>query len=513
MSKIYIAHVNVKKPGLSVQTLYFSSARYVTFNDAYRPVGSPSHQFYDARIVQPALMRRDCWTKGKTGGQSNIGFGTLDLVAIDGGLDEMIGWFFDGQEIKLMIGEVKEFGTPVWTTVFVGTMSPPEITRDFVKLRLRDRQLVLDKPVCVNTYLGNNSLPNGYEGTTDLEGKRKPKMFGQVFGISPPCVNTSLLIYEVNDGAAVTDAVYDGGSAFAKGTDYTSLSDMAANAPSSGEFRDCPSEGYFRLGNSPLGQVTADATEGATTADRTAAQIANRIVTTSGGLTSGDVTAGDLTALDTLQSGVVGFWWMDDTTCRAALDEVAESVGAWWGFDNLSMFKIVRFDVPSGSPVASFTNAEIMKIDRLNAEDGGLPTWKAIVQYKRNYTVQKTDYASGITQARKAIISEEYAKTIQSDSAVKTESKLALESTFRTHFVSRTVASAEATRLLDLYKVQRNRFEVQVKTDAATAAAIDLGAVVNLTHNRFGMSSGKDLRVIGFKTDLRTNTSDLTLWG
>ena len=77
MSTIYLAHVKAWN-GTSETTLYFSSSFYVT-GTTNLPTGGAAHTWYDPRIQQPALMRRDCWSKGTTGGESTIGYGTLDL--------------------------------------------------------------------------------------------------------------------------------------------------------------------------------------------------------------------------------------------------------------------------------------------------------------------------------------------------------------------------------------------------------------------------------------------------
>lgn len=513
MSTIYLAHVKAWN-GSSETTLYFSSSFYVT-GSTNLPTGGVANTWYDPRIQQPALMRRDCWSKGTTGGESTIGYGTLDLINSDGALDYLIDWGLDGRTITLLIGEVVQGGTPTWTTILSGTMAPPEVTRSQVRLRLRDRQASLDKPICTNTYSGTNALPNGLEGeATDIKGRRKPKVFGQVFNITPICVNTSRLIYQVNDGAIVTvDAAYDRGGALTKGADYVSQADMETTAPAAGQYRVWPAGGYFRLGSALTGQLTCDVTQGAAAANRTAAQIINTIATTSGGLTGGDISSADVTALDTAQSGVIGLYFQDESTCRTGIDLASNAVGAWFGFDRTGILRMQRFDVPSGSPVITLTEGEIIKIDRMNTDDGGVPAWKATLNYKRNWTTQESDIAGGVTAARKASISQQWRSVEASDSSVKTARLLAQEIVFESDLIDPTVAAAECTRRFNIYKVQRHRYEVRAAIDASAISLIDLGVVVRAVLSRFGMGSGKDFRVIGYKIDLRLGVADLTLWG
>ena len=49
--------------------------------------------------------------------------------------------------------------------------------------------------------------------------------------------------------------------------------------------------------------------------------------------------------------------------------------------------------------------------------------------------------------------------------------------------------------------------------DPDLLSTIDLGTVVRLTLPRFGMSAGRDFRVIGLQPDFRLGVIDLTLWG
>lgn len=516
MATIYLAHITVYDPALpGTRTLYLSSSGY-TAGTANLPPGGASHIAYDPRIQQPANMRRDVFSRGTTGGASEVGYGALELVNIDGGLDSLADCGFDGRPLTLLVGEVQRGRTPTWTVVLQGTMEQPEITWEKVTIRLRDRQAELDKPASPNKFAGSNSLPNGLEGVAgDLKGKAKPRIYGRVFNVSPPCVNTSRLIYQLNDGAlAAVDAVYDRGVALTAGTAYSSQADMEANAPSAGQYRVWLAGGYFRLGSSPAGTVTADAAQGANAAARTVAQLASAIATGPGGISAGDITSADITALDTLNSAEVGIW-IGDLSCHEALDKLCASIGAWWSFDRLGKFRLGRVDAPAGSPVAEISSADIISIERQASNDPGrgVSAWQVTLQYKRLWTRQDTDLAGSVTDARRAELREDYRKVVVNDTAIKTKHLLAPELTFETLLVDASAASAEATRRLNLYKAERVTLEVKVAYDPSMVASIDLGNVVRLTLNRFGMSAGKLFVVTGLRSDLQNKLLYMTLWG
>lgn len=512
---IYLVEITaiVDATGTSTTLRYSSGNGFAT-----QPGETPSNTFYEPRIKQPALVRRDMFNTGTTGGSSRTGFGELILSNVDGGLDSLIDYGFDGQQIVIRYGDSAAAYPSGFTTVLVGTMEQPVFEFKQVAVKIRDRQEELStKPFQTTKFAGTNSLPNGLEGVaTDIKGKPKPRTYGVVYNVSPPIVNTSRLIYQVNDGAISTvDAVYDRGVSLTKGADYTSQSDMETNVPAASNYRVWPAGGYFRLGTIPVGQITADVTQGSAASDRTVGQIVNSIVQNVGGIASGDVSSSDITALDTANSSVVGVYVDSETTINSVLDELSNSVGAWWGFDNTGKFRIKQLVIPSGTSVATFTDTEIISIERSGTSDygKGIPAYRIKLQYEKYYTTQDSDLAGSVTDARRAIIKEQYRNVTSTDSAIQTQHKLAPEVPITTLLTSASDAQTESDRLLTIYKVRRDRLDVKVRIDSTVLSVIDMGVVVTVTLPRFGYTAGKQFRVIGIQPDLRLNTLELTLWG
>lgn len=515
MSSIYLAHVKIYNPNtLSEETLYFSSSSYVT-GTTNLPTGGVANTWYDPRISQPAMIQRDCWDGAMLSGESKIGYGTIELANSDGGLDYLLDYGLDGRRVTLLTGVVSPGSAPVWTQVFIGTMAQPVISTNRVSLYLRDRQAELDKPVCVNSYAGTNSLPNGLEGVADdIKGKRKPKLYGKCFNISPICVNTSRLIFQVNDGSISTvDAAYDRGAALTKGADYVSQADMESTAPAAGQYRVWPAGGYFRLGSALVGLLTCDATQGAAASNRTSAQIINLIATTSGGLTGADISSSDITALDALNNAEIGIYFQDETTCRIAISMAAKSIGAWTGFDRLGVLRAKRFSAPAGSPVVVLTEGEIKEINRISNTDNSSPAWKMAFKYRPNIVTQDNDFAGTVTQDRRASLAQSWRSILNSDAAVKTARLLAIDTEVESYMIDATASATEATRVFNLYKVQRQLYEVTSFIDASLQSLIDLGAEIQIKISRFGMSAGKNFIITGYKTDMNTRKVILSIWG
>ncbi len=273
---------------------------------------------------------------------------------------------------------------------------------------------------------------------------------------------------------------------------------------------------YIRLGSSANGVVTCDAVQGAAASDRTVAQILKQLLLDAG-IASGDINAGDVTALDTACSYEVGFWASHESelTIASVMDEVASSIGAWYGQDRTGVFRMGRVIAPTGTSVATLTPLEIIKLDRAaSSDDGkGVPAYRVNLGYQRYFTRQEDGLPSGVSDVRRAALREEYRRTSDSDTSVQTAHLLAVELDFDTLLISASDAATECTRRLGIYKVRRDRLEVRAAFDAALAALLDMGVEVTVEVPRFGYDAGKQFLIIGVRTDLRGGLIDLTLWG
>lgn len=515
MSEIVLIDINAHT-GSAPTTLRFATQGYVTGSG-----GTPAHTYYEGRVKQPGNTQRTVFDKGTTFGASKTAYGEVVLVNNDGALDYLLPYGFAGFPITITRGTMApNQSTPTWSTVLVGTMDSVDFSWAEVSIKVRDRQQELANPIQTSRYSGTNALPAGLDGVaTDIKGNGRPILYGKAFNFSPPQVNTTRLIYEISDGLILSiDGVYDRGTALSAGAVYTSQADMEATAPSAGQYRAWlnAAGSYIRIGSAPAGTITVDATQGATTGTRTAAQLLKQVMLKAG-IVTGDITAADVTALDALAAYEVGYWVTDNgsPTGSSVLDAIANSVGAWWGVDRLGKFRMGQIKAPIvGDSVGTLTGVDIIKVDRTRSSDqgGGVPSWQVKLNYGRMFTVQ-ADLAAAVSAVLKSDRAEEFRTVIANDAAVKTQWPKAVEIEFDTHLTAAGDASAEATRRLNIYKVRRDTLTARVKLADALAAVIDLGKTVVVQVPRFGMTAGKPYLVTGIRTDLRNNTFDLTLWG
>jgi hypothetical protein len=301
------------------------------------------------------------------------------------------------------------------------------------------------------------------------------------------------------------------------GSGYADAADLEDDtlAPSGGAYRTYLAGGYFRLGATPAGLVTADVTQGAAAANRTAAQLANVVIARAIGGAS--FAAADVTALDAADASVLGFWQgTEETTCAAVLDAIAGTVGAWWGCNQLGAFRIKQLVRPTGTAAAEFVSSDVVKgsFARLATLDAGngLPAYRVTLRWGRVYAVQDTDLAAGVTDARRGVISKEWREAVATDAFVQTAHPLAIATVEDTLYSTAADALTEATRRLALRNGRCDRYEITVALDAATAV-LDLGDVVTLTYARFDLTAGKRFVILGVAPDVMRRTVRFTLWG
>ena len=500
---IYLAELQAFDPATSsVITWRFASGR------GYDNGG----QFYEPRIEQPATLARSMGGSS-VGGRTSQSYGELTLVNNDGGLNAVGDDFFDGRTMILKRGN-PDMPYSTFSTVLVATVESVAMERERISFRLRDKAVTLDTPFSSAKYAGTNVLPNGIEGTADdLKGQAKPRIFGRIALMAPKLVNTSKLIYQVNDGAvdAVVN-VFDAGAYLTKvATDYTSQADMEANAPQAGTWRAWPAGGCFRLGSSPFGQVSTCVIEKWAYNQSNASGIIQRILTEKG-YTSADWVAADFVTLSEKNAGTLGVIVNDEETTASLLDRVCQSVGAWWGFDSIGRFRVARLDAPAGTAVTTLTDLDILELER-QPEDR-LPIWQTTVKADVNYVVQEKSALAGVVaDNRVAWFNTESRDQKVSDSNVKSVRLLAEDESYDSLLNGISQAQAESNRRLSLFSVRRDTVTVTLANPYDHYSSLDLGAVVSLQTQKLGYTSGKLFTVTGVNIDYQANTIDLTLWG
>jgi hypothetical protein len=494
-SRILLAEIKVYSGG-SETTRYLGSHQLNTGSG-----DTPANKQYDSRLKgspEFSVDMTDVFT-----GRTRVGFGDLLIDNSDGELDSWVDDAFDGRDITLKLGE------PEWTisqfgTILSGTIEKLEVVDDStLRLIIRDKQKLIDIPLNTN-LIG---------GTDDYKDSPKPICYGEVFNILPVPIKTSTRKYQVHDGAInAFVAVYDNGITLTLGTAHANETALDGATVTAGQYDTCLSTGMFRLGSTPAGTVTADTKGEATTSYLSKpGEIIRDIITNLGPLT--DPTDLDTTAftnIDTDAPYTMGFYARDRRNMLDVIDEFVKSIGAFYGFDRSGKFTLAQFKDVSGTPVMTIDGNTELSGD-LAVKQIIVPVHRVRLGYKKNWTIQLGDgLASAVTDAQRAFLETEYRTESDNDATVKTTHLLARDPDLNGTLITTSAnASTEASRQLTLNKTQRIVYQINA---FSAPFQLNLNDVVTLKDSRFGLESGVDCRVVGYRERYLDNQIELTLW-
>jgi hypothetical protein len=510
--RVYIAEVNGYDPVAEAEVVW----KFAT-GLGYDAGGEDG--WYAPRIEKPAALSRSM--AGPEGGRITNSWGEISLVNIDGGIDQMANHYFDGREMTMKVGfETEPYDS--FVTILNAQIEAVAVERERVSVRLRDRSVTLDKPFSSKKYLGDNVLPNGVQGTADdLIDQSVVHIYGRVALMAPVLVNTAKLIYQCNDGYCEFLNVFDAGAYLSRQEpDYTSLEEMQAYEPDSGCYIAWPEGGYFRLGATPFGDISASVAESLDYSEISAAGLLQRVFADSAQnrpdstqpRTGADWHMFDLQKLDEQNAGSLGLIVEGEETTASLLDRICKTVGASWGFDALGALRVVRLDVPTDTPVVTLEENDILRGER--EPDEQVPYWSATVKADKNYLVQDKSRLAGVVSEGRALwFKNETRDQKIANETVKATRLLSNEVVYDSLFNGIATARAEAKRRLDLYSARRDVLTLTLPNPLRYSQLVDVGVTIAITLPRLGHIVPKKFIVTSVRPDYERNTLDITCWG
>ncbi|MBN8960578.1 MAG: hypothetical protein J0H71_05555 [Rhizobiales bacterium] len=509
---VYLIEVQAHD-GVSLRTFYLSTEGFTSL-----PEDAPPNQYYEPRIIDPGNFDRALFDGSTLRGRAKSGSGDIQIASSDPGngqvLDDWFGYGWSRREIRIRSLPKGAKSISAASTLFVGKLDNISSTKplDTITLKIGDRLADLEQPLLTDLFAGT-TLASGAtaEGNADLEGKIKQRCFGNCSNVPLQPANVYDLIYLASEGGAHAITVYDGGLPLIADGDSADLSALRAATIAGGHFRTCLASGHVRVGALPAKALTADVAEGATTAARSAGQIAYRMLRLYG-VPEVAISTGSITALDTVNAAECGYFVNDDRTVLVAVQDVLDSIGAWMVPDRDGTLAFGRFNAPTVSPMTTFELDEVAIGDTLDRVDGDLPTWRVLVQYGANFSVQgDNDLLADVDAARRAFLAKDFRTTTAENTAIKTKHLSAGEVTIKTYLVDPAAAAAEASRQIALLSAERQRYDLTMPLADAWPSVP--GDAITLRHPRLGLSSGKPFAVLA-RTDLySTDTVQFSLWG
>lgn len=509
----------------TVETFLFSTLGFTT-----SPTDTPANTVARARLRQPASYQQAMARGRALFGALDASYGSATLDNADGELDSFARHGFGWRRCVVRACDADYGNVPAypsgWTTVLSAAVRFVQTDRASVVLILRDRSDLLDKPLCA-TYSG----AGGADGTTQMAGAPKPRVYGSVCNIPATLVEPSDGIYQVSDQPFTQPRwAYDKRVAYtpysANYNDAATFADLQALSVGSTAAR-YSDGGFVKLGGTTAGPVTVDAVRMSAgypvTFGRSRFGEVLADICTDAGLTIGVDVDAAAAAIDTAGGDSQGLYFSDTTsTYRDALSMLAVSRGAYVGFDRLGVLCAGVVESPSGAAAWVFGPHNCLGLARVDGpflvpaksvRVRGGKNWRPMLPAEIDASISASDRAllamgslysdtaSG-TAASKFLDAEEYQQDTTSGQVATVAAALPGNS-----------VGVSASSLLDLFGVERDTIDLTVAMSLALVEAVDLGAVVQVRWPRFGYDSGKLFLVIGTRYDLASNRLVFTLWG
>jgi hypothetical protein len=441
---------------------YASNSGYVSAHDD----ATAANRAYPDWLIGVPEIREEL--PAELFGSSTVGWSEAVLSNPAGIRDGWLDEAWDGRAVRLLVG------APSWTLaqfvpVFAGVATGLQATGEGdLRLLMSDFREQLNRPV-QPTLLTTGPSAN----------EPAPIVLGSVYNIEPPNTDAALHRYPVHDAAV------------------TAISDVRVGGLTSSHTNDL-ANGHFDLGVTPAGRVTADVTGPLSTAAEMLVEVASRA-----GYSSFD-TAG-LAAFASAAPQPLGLYVGERRNAIDVLDDIAASVGAWWGIDSLQQITAAVSGI--GTPVLTLTADDVVQYG-VELTDVVLPAWRVRVGYRRNWAVQTDGLFAAVPEDARQRFGREYDVAEANDPAVQTLHPLARDPDVAgTLLVSPTDAAAEAARRLALFGVPRRLYRVRATRRAWPLRA---GQTVTLDYSRYGLAGGVDMLILRVSRRLDSHITELT---
>lgn len=517
----------------TLQTFYFGTQGFTT-----RPTDTPANTEVLALLVDGGSFSRELFSGARVSGGVRSSFGELVLNNSAGLLDGWIAYGTGNGRVVLRSGTAAAAYPAGYTTVYVARIR--SLRADFASLRLvlRDRSYLFDKPAVVQTFAGTG----GKEGTA-ASGRRKHLVIGSPGLIPPVPIDAERGLHFVQANAAQAawlagqgsahQAVYDAGvpmthdgrmrswetlrtEASAGPDQYALWADAGAEESTADAFGPV----YLRSGNAtaPRGELRVRASGWL---KNNAADTLRRWRFTDWCQRAGlaDVTP------STLAAGSVDFSLgdrlVDGESFAEVLNDCARAELLAYGLTREDQaFAFYLKDPADTSDPAdvvqhTFTASNAREFVRLPVPGMENPVYQVLVQAGSTWPCSVSDEAPFDirTELERRFPFVSFSATAEGvRQAFPGAESVSVEVAGR-YFTTPAARQVWSGRYLELYGGQRDFFRFTCTEWSAATLSLELHAKVQLELPRFACTPARTFRVVSIRLNVRDRTIDFGLWG
>lgn len=497
----FVAEITVViDSGGTEETFYFATSGFSS-----TPSDTPANTYVAARLKNPGSYRRELFSGNRVFGAVRPSFGEIVLFNNDGGLDDWAGYGVSGGKVVVRLGDEGAAYPSGYTSVYIGYIN--SLVADFseIRLRLRDRLHKMDTPLVTESFDGGGGL----DGTQDATDKLKQWINSDPAYHPIILLDPAKQLYFVQSTSPGTlaslFALYEGGIEITRGTDYPDESTALSTSPSAGECRfyfGATGDGpvYVRLGSVPQFdlRVVAFGNNPATNTQWRIPEMAELAGITGG---TGSVS--------------IGAQLVDDNrTILDVCEDAASSQFGFFGMDRGDNFISDTFEAPSASPSYTFTEHNAKDWRRVPINGMESPVWQVTINSGKRWP---GNVASGATATLRDRVTREpwWMSAVRQNAATLTAfpGAEAVTLEFEGRFFQNQFSVDNFTDdYFNLFGVLREFYECTVQMTADTLA-LDLHDTVEIKLPRYGLSSGKNFRIVTEMIDCQNRTITFGMWG
>lgn len=484
------------------QTFYFADT---AMGFTTKPTDTPANTYVAGRLISAGSFRRELFSGKRVTGAVRPSFGELVLDNGDGGLDAWTGYGISGGQVTVRWGEHDAAYPAGYTTVFV--CAAQYMVCDFkeIKLRLRDRLNLLEQPLVKTSFDGSGGL----EGTTALAGKLKQWVSSDPGFFPPILVDAAKLLYFVQStgtgGLGASFDIYEGGAVITRGADYATAADCLATSPAGGQCRFWFGTGgngpvYVRLGSVPVFDLRVFG-DGYQSTGSSWSLIA---LAATGGIAGGTGTAIG-----------IGAQLIDDSrSILQVMQDACVPSLAWFGMTRLDAFTCGVLTAPAVTASYGFTQHNAKGWTRTPIQDMDAPVWSVTVHSGKTWP---GNLVAGVSGTMSDYLSRTpwWASFSSEDATIKTAHPGAVAEVIETnsrYFQNLASQTAFTAAYFALFGALREFYTFTAQMDADTLA-LDLHDTVEIKIPRFGLTAGKNMRIITQSIDCDNSQITFGVWG
>lgn len=516
----------------TLQTFYFGTSGFST-----TPGDTPANTLVSARLANPGTLQRELFSGARVYGAVRPSFGELVLHNADGGLDAWTGYGTGSGRVVVRWGPEDAAYPGGYTTVYVARIF--SLYADFTELRLvlRDRSYLLDRPVVTSTFSGTG----GAEGTS-VAGRRKQLVIGNPGYIPPITVDPANGMHFVQANAAPAAwmngigaaryALFDAGIPVQKVTRTGTYALLLVEQP--------PTTGYALFGEVAGGDSLGDACGpvfvkyGQSAPTGELRMVCDGRLKNSAGDTLrhwsfsdlcqraglADVEPGTLAA-GSVDFGIGNRLIENEETYLDTLNDCARAEILAYGFTRLDVPFAWRLKDPADTSDAAdvvkyrFTKHNSSRFSRRPIPGMENPVWQVLVNTGRTWPCAVNEAALPTVRAE---LERHWPYTAFSATAetVRTEfpgAETTQVNILGRYFTTRAQQQTWGDRYLQLFGGVRDHFTLTCHDFSATTLALELHDKVELELARFGCSPARTFRIVSIRLNLQARTIDFGLWG